>query len=262
MEEDMTDSPLDGVVDLGFALGPFFITAFALLILYFIVLTMMFLEEKKKLDISDDHLSKLLVMTENREGLVFRTILQMVEIGLDSHQFDETDFYHWLDEEVLECSTKKGDSKQRMGVKKYLFNIFSSSRQYLLSEDNRVELTYIDKYFQKRLFHRSVRDLGSFAMSFGLLGTVTGIFAVLFQIDFDSISNIAAIMSQAMVGFSQSLYTTGLGLVTSIPMLFAANKMESEIERIYLKVVLIHDAVKTSIIEAQRLTQVNREDKR
>lgn len=238
--------------DLYSAIGPFFSVAFGLVTLSFIILVMKFREERKRLGVSDYHLQRLVRAIEDEDSLLSEHICQRVRGKQVDCPIDEESFCDWLDFSILGIeNSSSGSAGERMALKKYLFGVLTSPRRRLTREDNRLKLTAIRSYLKQRCFHRFIGVvLASTAVSLGVLGTVTGLWVTFRTADFENVARMAVVMEEIMIGLSQALYTTGLGLSLSIPMVMIAFGMETDMERIHAGLLVVRDALQATVASA------------
>ena len=248
----MIETFVEAAKELYSAIGPFFSVAFGLVTISFIILVMKFCEERKRLGGTDKHLDRLVRAIENEDSLLSNHISQRVRGEQVDCPIDEESFGDWLDFSILGIkNSNSGDAGERMALKKYLFSVLTSPRRRLTREDNRLKLTPIRSYLKRRCFHRFIGVvLASTAVSLGVLGTVTGLWVTFRTADFENVARMAVVMEEIMIGLSQALYTTGLGLVLSIPMVILAFWMESDMERIHAGLLVVRDALQATVASA------------
>lgn len=239
--------------DIYSAIGPFFSVAFGLVTISFIILVIKFCEERKRLGLSKQHLQRLIRAIEDEDSLLYRHICQRVQGKQADCPIDKKSFGDWLDFNILGIeNSSSGNAGERMALKKYILGVLTSPRRRLTLEDNRLKLTAIRNYLKQRCFHKFIGVvLASTAVSLGVLGTVTGLWVTFRTADFENVARMAVVMEEIMIGLSQALYTTGLGLSLSIPMVILAFWMESDMERIHAGLLIVRDALQTTVASVQ-----------
>ena len=223
------DELAGGVGELGRAVGPWFGAAFLAIVVVWVQFLVRWRDEKRELGLSAEGLARLLDALERPGGALHAALADRFR-GRPCAAFPGRGaFEAWFAEHIA------GPRAAQAGAlfQGYLWGVLATVRDRLRAADNRVDLAAVRNELRRYRYHRWLNfGLANTAVSLGVLGTVTGLWAGFDRIDFGG-GDIPAVMEEVMGAMSRALYTTAVGVLVSIPIVITGLAMERQLEEIF-----------------------------
>ena len=227
-----------GLGEIGRAVGWYFGAAFVAIVAIWVQFMVRWGDEKRELGLSNAGLARLLAELERPRGTLHRALANRHQGEPCEYFADQQQFKVWFEK-------VRGAGSQSAGLlfHGYLWDVLSSRRTRLRASDNRVNLTGVRNKLKRYRYHRWLNfGLANTAVSLGILGTVTGLWSGFNQIDFGG-GDIAGVMDEVMGSLSRALYTTGVGVLISIPIVITGLRMEQQLEEMFGMICEVQNAV-------------------
>lgn len=234
---------MDGFVvslrEVVWGVGPYFGFAFLAIVLVWVQFVVRWRDEKRELALSAEGIETLLRELERPTGVLHKALRDRFHGRACDKFADREQFEEWF------TSRASGHGSRNTGMlfQRYLWSVLSSVRARLRPFDNRVNLTGVRNELKRYRYHRWLNfGLANTAISMGILGTVTGLWAGFSQIDFSG-GDIPGVMEEVMSALSQALYTTAVGVLVSMPIIISGLKMEQQLEELFGMAQEVHNAL-------------------
>ena len=240
----------EGLGEIGRGVGPYFGAAFLLIVFVWVQFVVRWRDERRALGLSDDGLARLVGALESRDGALRGALADRFRGRACAMFADRAAFDSWFAQQV--------DSRHAGELfRTYLWHALNTGRARLRADDNRVGLTAVRNRLKRYRYHRWLNlGLANVAVSLGILGTVTGLWAGFDRIDFGG-GDVAAAMEDVMGALSRALHTTAVGVLLSIPIVISGLKMEQQLEEMFGMAREVHEALAATLREFENESPVD-----